>query len=82
MTKDQRIRSILSEIEYGYIGYDNLHGDDDQGLEIIKESLEKQLPKKIVPNSHGYPQFCPLCGKSYPVDYPSACNNCGQRLEV
>lgn len=41
MTDEQLIESMLAEIEYGYISYENLHNNDDRGLEIIKEALER-----------------------------------------
>lgn len=39
MTDAERIKSILAEIEHGYIGYDNLHGDNEHGLKVIREGL-------------------------------------------
>lgn len=41
MTDEQLIESMLVEIEYGYISYENLHNNNDRGLEIIKEALER-----------------------------------------
>nr|DAH33438.1 MAG TPA: hypothetical protein [Caudoviricetes sp.] len=41
MTDEQLIESMLAEIEYGYISYGNLHNNNDRGLEIIKEALER-----------------------------------------
>ena len=41
MTDEQLIESMLAEIEYGYISYENLHANDDRGLKIIKEALER-----------------------------------------
>ena len=41
MTNDQRIKSILAELEHDYIGHENLHGDDEQGCRIIRDALEK-----------------------------------------
>ena len=39
MTDEQLIESMLAEIEYGYISYENLHNNNDRGLEIIKDCV-------------------------------------------
>lgn len=41
MTDIERIKSILAECEYGYIGYDNLHSDNDRGITLIAEALSE-----------------------------------------
>ena len=41
MTDKERIDSILAELEHGYIGYDNLHGDDEQGRKVIEQALKR-----------------------------------------
>jgi len=37
------IKSIVKECEYGFISYSNLHNNNDTGLDLIKESLERTL---------------------------------------
>lgn len=87
MTKEARIKSILREIEYGFIGYDNLHGDNDQGLEIIADALKKYLP--VNPEEYfdgyadGYPVIeysCPNCGRDLYDDSEHHCI-CGQTIK-
>lgn len=92
MTKEERIKSILSELEYGYIGYDNIHGDNEHGGGVIKEALEKQIPKKrlVVEITEGLDKglhwyYCPVCygkGKTNnKYNVKNYCDDCGQRLE-
>lgn len=42
MTNEELAKSILMELEYGYISYGNLHGNNEQGLNLIKGAIEKQ----------------------------------------
>lgn len=90
MTTDDRkeaLRHINSQLEYGYIDL-GVHDKDE--LEIIREALEKQIPKKpiIWENRHyfsptpnddwGYE--CPCCGNQ-DIDYPEHHCDCGQALD-
>lgn len=88
MKDQERVKSILSEIEYGYIGYDNLHGDDGHGLKMIKEALEKHvLIKKPLAaadfNGNNF-YICPNCSQvvgdyiGYKAKY---CFDCGQAID-
>lgn len=53
------------------------------------ESMEKQIPKKVVNRGqgHGAECMCPNCGKylgddaDWHYDQTKYCNNCGQALE-
>ena len=45
MTDKERIKSILAELEYNYIGYGNMHDDDDHGCDLIKRALEHELDR-------------------------------------
>lgn len=38
-------KSIIKEINSGYISYGNLHNNQDEGLKLIKDALEKQIAK-------------------------------------
>lgn len=46
MTDQERTQSILAELEYGYIGYGNMHEDDDHGCKVIGSALKKSVPMK------------------------------------
>lgn len=89
MTYKARAKSILSEIEYGYIGYDNLHGDNDQGLDIIADAIKRQLPTKprITPyeKAEGHSFSCPSCTKFHANvclnRWQNYCSNCGQAID-
>ena len=85
--RKEALRHINSQLEYGYI---DLGTHDENELKIIKEALEKQIPKKpiIWENRHyfsptpnddwGYE--CPCCGNQE-IDYPEHHCNCGQALD-
>lgn len=85
--RKEALRYINSQLEYGYI---DLGTHDENELKIIKEALEKQIPKKpiIWENRHyfsptpnddwGYE--CPCCGNQE-IDYPEHHCNCGQALD-
>lgn len=62
MTDEERIKSILSECEHGFISYDNLRGRDENfqpnhGFRIIKESLEKRISKKPIDKIDVHPVY-------------------------
>lgn len=59
MTNEERIKSILAEIEYDYIGYGNLHNDGSQGLRLIKKALEKYLQGRVY--------ICEDCGRELDI---------------
>lgn len=85
--RKEALRYINSQLEYGYI---DLGTHDENELKIIKEALEKQIPKKpiIWENRHyfsptpnddwGYE--CPCCGNQE-IDYPEHHCDCGQALD-
>lgn len=85
--RKEALRHINSQLEYGYI---DLGTHDENELKIIKEALEKQIPKKpiIWENRHyfsptpnddwGYE--CPCCGNQE-IDYPEHHCDCGQALD-
>ena len=53
-----------------------------EALDIAKEAIEKQIPKKVIWRSgcDGLPlAYCSACGKS--VMHSDYCDNCGQKLE-
>lgn len=82
MTYEDRIKSILTEIDYDYIGYDNLHGDNNQGLQIIEDALKKQIPEKPIVREDGWIFWdCPSCGT--PLEFGNGCanNNCRQAID-
>lgn len=96
MTDQERIQSILSELEYGYIGYGNMHEDDDQGLKVIEKALNKTVPMKPIGKSEGYDEFfeifyleCPMCGNRVAISdvddfdedlIDEFCSRCGQKI--
>lgn len=45
MTDQERIKSILAELEHDYIGYDNLYNDEAHGCAVIKRALEHELER-------------------------------------
>ena len=63
----------------------------DSALTIVRNALEKQVPKKPDYEGDGYYNgelvldtwICPNCGKSYEVDYDDYdyCPNCGQHID-
>lgn len=85
--RKEALRHINSQLEYGYV---DLGTHDENELKIIKEALEKQIPKKpiIWENRHyfsptpnddwGYE--CPCCGNQE-IDYPEHHCDCGQALD-
>jgi len=85
--RKEALRHINSQLEYGYI---DLGTHDENELKIIKEALEKQIPKKPIsweyrhyfsptPNDDwGYE--CPCCGNQE-IDYPEHHCDCGQALD-
>ena len=95
MTDIERIESIILELEYNYISYDNLHGDDEQGCKIIKAALEKQIPESpadVNYDSAGIGSStitfiasyeCPNCHEiiEYDKDFKDVCPHCGQLLD-
>ena len=91
MTDEVLIKSMLLEMEHGYISYGNLHGEDDRGIRLIAKALEKQIPKNPIFEGDGYADgemvydtwFCPNCNKDYEVDYDDYdfCPNCGQAID-
>lgn len=92
MTNEELAKSMLMELEGGYISYSNMHRDHGQGLKLIKYALEKQIPKKAV-KSNGFHElgFCPNCNE--PIKsrtsfkstvgkiYISWCSECGQAID-
>lgn len=85
--RKEALRYINAQLEYGYL---DLGAHDEDELEIVKEALEKQIPKKpiIWENRHyfspspnddwGYE--CPCCGNQE-IDYPEHHCTCGQALD-
>ena len=58
MTNEEMAKSILMELDGGYISYGNLHGNHEQGVNIIKGALEKQIAKP----KHRYAGIRCVCG--------------------
>lgn len=85
--RKEALRYINAQLEYGYL---DLGAHDEDELKIIKEALEKQIPKKPIiwenrysfspsPNDDwGYE--CPCCGNQE-IDYPEHHCICGQTLD-
>lgn len=89
MTDEERIKSILKELEYDYISYNNLLGDDDHGCRLIEEALKKQVPMKPVLKLHTnrVPDqqkewYCPNCDEWITWDWRwKCCAYCGQKID-
>lgn len=87
MTDEVLIKSMLLELEHGFISYGNLHGEDDRGIKLISDALEKQkIPKKPKMKTTVAKQtkvwFC-SCGAmfwGYKEKTPF-CPHCGQALD-
>ena len=45
---------------------------------LIREALEKQIPKKLKDNGWLY---CPFCGRDVLMDKFDYCSHCGQALD-
>jgi len=88
------IKDLLnSEIQYDEtLDIDPLTSKDFDWLEIAKEALEKQIPKKPTFEADGYDDsgelnydtwICPCCEEHYEVDYDKYdfCPNCGQAID-
>lgn len=71
-----RAESIIFEINHGYISYGNLHNNDDEGLNLIRQALELQIPKRIIDGN-----FCPRCNAGFGIHWPEWCGNCGQKID-
>lgn len=92
MTNEELAKSILMELDGGYISYGNFHGNNEQGLNLIKGALEKQIPKKAIKsNKVREIGFCPNCNEpiksrtsyksSFGKVYISWCSECGQKID-
>lgn len=94
MTNEELAKSILMELDGGYISYGNFHGNNEQGLNLIKGALEKQIPKK--PIWHVLSKYkngnvkegvwkCPTCLRIEYVKRRDAldtyCGFCGQKID-
>lgn len=85
--RKEALRHINAQLEYGYI---DLGIHDENELKIIKEALEKQVPKKPIIWEHRYyfsptpnddwGYECPCCGNQE-IDYPEHHCDCGQTLD-
>lgn len=78
MSNEEALKEIEKQIaDAGYV-YDDF-------LDICKEALEKQIPKKIN-SDDGFGGRCPLCGcynvKSiFSIKGHKYCSECGQKLD-
>lgn len=45
---------------------------------LIREALERQIPKKL--KGDGW-LYCPICGRDVPMDRFDYCPHCGQALD-
>lgn len=82
MTDEERTKSILKEIEYDHIGYDNLHGDDGHGMKVIENALKKQISRKpkLFKGKEGNYDICPSCDGLL-IYYLDHCHMCGQAID-
>lgn len=88
MTDEVLIKAMLLEMEYGFISYENLHGEDDRGIKLISKALEKQIQEKptIVHKADNqgfhYNELTCKCGCGFwyigKVNY---CPKCGQSVD-
>ena len=77
-------KSIIKEIDCGYISYGNLHNNQDEGLKLIKAALEKQIPKKPKQFEDGWLTWhCSTCGLEVGsnMKYKEHHCKCGQLID-
>lgn len=78
MSNEEALKEIEKQIaDAGYV-YDDFLG-------ICKESLEKQIPKKIN-SDDGFGGRCPVCGcynikSTFSIKGHKYCSECGQKLD-
>lgn len=77
MTNEELAKSILMDLEGGYISHGNFHGNNEQGLNLIKGAIEKQIAKPV--KNPFRPFYCPSCGTKTKV--APYCWKCGQHIE-
>ena len=71
MTNEERVKSILADIEHGhFIRHDNLYGDNEQGLKLIEEALYNHLENK------GFIYICEECGRELDTSRGDVLNGC------
>ena len=61
---------------------DSLQGYHNKAYDMAIEALEKQIPKKTIPQ-HDFLQeyeICPVCNRNWGI-MVNYCPECGQRLE-
>lgn len=91
--REEAINSIKGQLDYGYIDFSESY--DYNEIEVIKEALEKQIPKKCDITSRCVMKAdrfeplkidiykCPVCHSetgSYGI-CAHYCINCGQKLD-
>lgn len=83
MTNEEKIKSMLKEMEQDYISYGNLHDDGEQGIRIIEDALRKQVPMKPIQKKTlawiSDTFKCPVCGKNLTNGY--GCAVCLQAID-
>lgn len=67
MTNEKLAKSILLELECGYISYGNLHGNNEQGLNLIKGALENQDRYKARTLRYGALEIVAMYDKKHDV---------------
>lgn len=77
ITDVERAVSILTEIEYGFISYGNLHDDHEQGLELIGKALRNMIPAGRKTKRLMF--TCGQCGR-YVFRNDNYCHYCGRKL--
>lgn len=48
---------------------------------VAKKAIEKQIPKKVLPDKEYYEGICPCCGVHFLDRSTNFCGNCGQALD-
>lgn len=87
LSPEERIKSILVDIGHSHISYGNLHEDNNQGLQIIKKSLERDLEvEKITEHNEDNTNSWQICPKCMHIidrwnEKKGFCIDCGQRLK-
>lgn len=79
------MRSIRQKVSMG----DSIPGADEQfmqGLEVLKELVERATPKKPIKHDKPDPKYrtlysCPNCGVIYLSLHGDYCFHCGQALK-
>lgn len=75
-----KIRSIFAN----KLPHPNMHSEECNELTaLLEEAIEKQIPKKAIPDDSICDGLCPVCGYGvFITDDCNYCSKCGQRVFI